>query len=157
MIEENVINWIDLGEAKQPLSIYGQKYKMNFFKLLKTMKSYNNYFASLDYIFQFFYLFQYLTLNLYGIYGYKEGDNYYLKNIYEYLSKVFLLSDIASDSLTYSILLIIIFILTVFFISVIMRHYFLTSVKSTSTTSSSLSGPMGLDLSSSIFSLLNTQ
>ena len=119
MIEENVINWIDLGEAKQPLSIYGQKYKMNFFKLLKTMKSYNNYFASLDYIFQFFYLFQYLTLSLYGIYGYKEGDNYYLKNIYEYLSKVFLLSDIASDSLTYSILLIIIFILTVFFISVI--------------------------------------
>ena len=119
MIEENVINWIDLGEAKQPLSIYGQKLKMNFFKLLKTMKSYNNYFASLDYIFQFFYLLQLLTLSLYGIYGYKESDNYYLKNIYEYLSKVFLLSEIASDSLTYSILLIIIFILTVFLISVI--------------------------------------
>ena len=119
MIEENVINWIDLGEAKQPLSIYGHKFKMNFFKLLKIMKTYNNYFASLDYIFQFFYLFQLITLSLYGIHGYEEKDNYYLKNIYQYLSKIFLLSDIASDSLTYSVLLIIIFIITVYFISVI--------------------------------------
>ena len=117
MIEENVINWIDLGEAKQPLSIYGQKYKMNFFKLLKTMKTYNNSFASLDYIFQFFHFLQLLTLSLYGIHGYNAGDNYYLSNIYEYLSKIFLLSDIASDSLTYSIILIIIFILTILFIS----------------------------------------
>ena len=73
----------------------------------------------MDYIFQFFYFFQLLTLSLYGIHGYKESDGYYLNSIYQYLSKVFLLSDIASDSLTYSVLLIIIFILTIFFISVI--------------------------------------
>ena len=119
MIEENVINWIDLGEAKQPLDIYGQKLKMNFFKLFKLIKSYNNDFTSLNYIFHFFNFFQLLTLSLYGIYGYKEGDDYYLKNIYAYLSKVFLLSDIAKDSSIYSILLIIIFILTAFFISII--------------------------------------
>ena len=119
MIEENVINWIDLGEAKQPLSIYGQKIKMNFFKLLKTMKTYNNSFSALDYIFQFFYLLQLITLSLYGIQGYDVKDDYYLNGIYQYLSKVFLLSDIATDSLTYSVLLIIVFILTVFFISVI--------------------------------------
>lgn len=128
MIEENVINWIDLGEAKQPLSIYGQKFKMNFFKLLKMMKSYNNSFASLDYIFQFFFLFQLLTLSLYGIHGYETSDNYYLNNIYEYLSKVFLLSDIATDSLTYSVLLIIIFIITIYFISVII--YLIICIKS---------------------------
>ena len=108
MIEENVINWIDLGETKQPLDIYGQKLKMNFFKLFKLIKSYNNDFTSLNYIFHFFNFFQLLTLSLYGIYGYKEGDDYYLKNIYAYLSKVFLLSNIAKDSSTYSILLIII-------------------------------------------------
>ena len=119
MIEENVINWIDLGEAKQPLDIYGQKLKMNFFKLFKLIKSYNNDFTSLNYIFHFFNFFQLLTLSLYGIYGYKEGDDYYLKNIYAFLSKVFLLSDIAKDSSTYSILLIIIFIITAFFITII--------------------------------------
>ena len=119
MIEENVINWIDLGEAKQPLSIYGQKLKMNFFKLLKIMKTYNNSLASLDYIFQFFYFLQLLTLSLYGIHGYKEDNDYYLNSIYDYLSSIFLLSDIASDSSTYSILLIFIFIITIFFISVI--------------------------------------
>ena len=128
MIEENVINWIDLGEAKQPLSIYGQKFKMNFFKLLKTMKSYNNSFASLDYIFQFFYFFQLLTLSLYGIHGYEQKNNYYLDNIYQYLSKIFLLSDIATDSTTYSILIIIIFALTIFFIAVII--YLIICIKS---------------------------
>ena len=128
MIEENVINWIDLGEAKQPLSIYGQKFKMNFFKLLKMMKSYNNSFASLDYIFQFFFFFFLLTLSLYGIHGYETSDNYYLNNIYEYLSKVFLLSDIATDSLTYSVLLIIIFIITIYFISIII--YLIICIKS---------------------------
>ena len=92
---------------------------MNFFKLFKLIKSYNNNFASLNYIFHFFNFFQLLTLSLYGIYGYKENDDYYLKNIYAYLSKVFLLSDIANDSMTYSILLIIIFIITAFFITII--------------------------------------
>ena len=77
MIEENVINWIDLGEAKQPLSIYGQKIKMNFFKFLMKMKTYNHSFPALDYIFQFFYLFQILTLCLYGISGYEEKEGYY--------------------------------------------------------------------------------
>ena len=119
MIEENVINWIDLGEAKQPLSIYGQKIKMNFFKLLMKMKTYNHSFPALDYIFQFFYLFQILTLCLYGISGYEEKESYYLNGIYKYLSKVFLLSDIASSTLTYLILVIIVFILTIIFISII--------------------------------------
>lgn len=89
MIEENVINWIDLGEAKQPLSIYGQKIKMNFFKLLKTMKTYNNSFSALDYIFQFFYLLQLITLSLYGIQGYDVKDDYYLNGIYHIYLKYF--------------------------------------------------------------------
>ena len=43
------------------------------------MKTYNHSFPALDYIFQFFYLFQILTLCLYGISGYEEKEGYYFQ------------------------------------------------------------------------------
>ena len=119
MIEENVINWIDLGEAKQPLDIYGEKYKMNFFKLMRLIKIHNKSFASLDLLLQVFFFIQIATLNLFGISDKIETDNDYFLIIFNYLSKVFLLYDIADTSSTYSILIIITFIITIIFISIL--------------------------------------
>ena len=119
MIEENVINWIDLGETKQPLDIYGQTHKMNFFKLMKTMKISNNSLSSLDQILQLISFIQIAILNIYGISDYVTTDKDYFLIIFQYLSKVFLLYDIADSSSTYIILIVIAFIVTIIFISII--------------------------------------
>ena len=119
MIEENVINWIDLGETKQPLDIYGEKHKMNFFKLMMTIKMQNQLFSSFDLLLQIIFFIQIATLNIYGIADKVEKDNDYFLIIFKYLSKAFLLYDIADSSLTYTILIIIIFIITLIFISIL--------------------------------------
>ena len=126
MIEENVINWIDLGEAKQPLDIYGEKYKMNFFKLMRLIKMHNQSFTSLDLLLQLFFFIQLATLNLYGISDIIEADNDYFLIIFNYLSKVFLLYDIADSYLTYSIIIIVTFIITIIFISILI--YFIICI-----------------------------
>ena len=119
MIEENVINWIDLGETKQPLDIYGEKYKMNFFKLMMTIKLNNKSISSLDLILQIIFFIQFLTLDLYGITDKVDADKDYFLIIFKYLSNVFLIYDIADSSLTYTVLVIISFIITIIFISIL--------------------------------------
>ena len=116
MIEENFINWIDLGEAKQPLDVYGEIYKMNFFKLMMSIKSQNRSFASLDLLFQFIVFVQVLSLSLYG---FSEESNDFFIITFKYLSKVILLYEIADSFLTYITLLIIIYIITLLFISIL--------------------------------------
>ena len=119
MIEENVINWIDLGEAKQPLDIYGEKHKMFFFKLMMTIKSQNKSFGFLDLLLQVIFFIQIGTLNIYGVSDKVEEDNDYFLIIFKYLSKVFLLYNIAESYLTYIILIIITFTLTLIFILIL--------------------------------------
>ena len=119
MIEENVINWIDLGETKQPLDIYGDTHKMNFFKLMKTMKITSNSLFSLDLILQLIFFIQMATLNIYGISDFVTTEKDYFLIVFQYLSKVFLLYDIADSSSTYTILIVITFIITIIFISII--------------------------------------
>ena len=119
MIEENVINWIDLGETKQPLDIYGETHKMNFFKLMKTMKITNNSISSLDLILQLIFFIQMATLNIYGISDFVTTEKDYFLIVFQYLSKVFLLYDIADSSSTYTILIVITFVITIIFISII--------------------------------------
>ena len=109
MIEENVINWIDLGEAKQPLDIYGEKIKMEFFKLMKTIKSENKSFAALDYLLQIIFFFQIASLTLYG---FPDQSNDYIIILFKYLSKVFLLYELADSSTTYITLVVIISFIT---------------------------------------------
>ena len=116
MIEENFINWIDLGEAKQPLDIYGEIYKMKFFKLMMTIKSQNKSFGSLDLLFQLIFFLQVLTLSLYG---FSEEENDLFIITFKYLSKPILLYEIADSFLTYIIMLIIIYIITLLFISIL--------------------------------------
>ena len=109
MIEENVINWIDLGETKQPLDIYGEKHKMYFFQLMKTMKIKSNSIFSLDLILQLIFFIQMATLNIYGISDFVSTEKDYFLIVFQYLSKVFLLYDIADSSSTYTILIVITF------------------------------------------------
>ena len=120
MIEENVINWIDLGETKQPLDIYGQKTKMNFFKLLKTIKLTNKSLSSLDLLLQIVFFIQVVSLDIYGISEYVSTERDYFLIVFKYLSKVFLLYDIADSSLTYTILIILTFIITIIFIAILL-------------------------------------
>ena len=119
MIEENVINWIDLGETKQPLDIYGEKHKMYFFQLMKTMKIKSNSISSLDLILQLIFFIQMATLNIYGISDFVSTEKDYFLIVFQYLSKVFLLYDIADSSSTYTILIVITFVITITFISII--------------------------------------
>ena len=116
MIEENFINWIDLGEAKQPLDIYGENYKMQYFKLLMNIKSQNKSFSSFDLLFQVIFFLQVLSLSLYGFFD--EKNDFYII-VFKYLSKVILLYEIADSFWTYLTLLIIIFVITLLFISIL--------------------------------------
>ena len=116
MIEENFINWIDLGEAKQPLDVYGEKYKMKFFKLMMIIKSQNKSFGSLDLLFQIIFFLQILTISLYG---FSDEKNDFFIITFKYLSKVILLYEIADSFMTYITLLIIIYIITLLFISIL--------------------------------------
>ena len=116
MIEENVINWIDLGEAKQPLDIYGEKITMEFFKLMKTIKSENKSFAALDYLFQIIFFLQIASLTLYG---FSDQSNDYIIILFKYLSKMLLLYELADSSTTYITLVVIIFLITLVFISIL--------------------------------------
>jgi hypothetical protein len=116
MIEENVINWIDLGEAKQPLDIYGEKIKLEFFKLMLTIKSENKSFGALDYLFQTIFFFQIASLTLYG---FSDQSNDYVIILFKYLSNVLLLYELADSSTSYIILVVIIFFITIVFISIL--------------------------------------
>jgi len=116
MIEENVINWIDLGEAKQPLDIYGEKIKMEFFKLMHIIKSENKSFGALDYIFQIIFFFQIASLSLYG---FSSQSNDYIIILFKYISKVLLLYELADSSTIYITMVVIIFIITLIFISIL--------------------------------------
>ena len=116
MIEENVINWIDLGEAKQPLDIYGEKIKLEFFKLMLTIKSENKSFGALDYLFQIIFFFQIASLTLYG---FSDQSNDYVLILFKYLSNVLLLYELADSSTSYIILVVIIFFITIVFISIL--------------------------------------
>ena len=127
MIEENVINWIDLGEAKQPLDIYGEKYKKNFFKLMITLKAHNKSFNSLYFLLQILFFIQICTLNAFGMTETKLAESDYFLIIFKYLSKAFLLYNIANSYMTYIILVIITFIITLFFIS--MTIYLIVCIK----------------------------
>jgi len=124
MIEENFINWIDLGEAKQPLDVYGEIYKMKFFKLLMTIKSQNKSFATLDLLLQIIFFLQVLTLSLYGFF--EEKNDFYVI-AFKYLSKAILLYEIPDSFLTYITLLIIIYIITLLFISILI--YLIVCIK----------------------------
>ena len=119
MIEENVINWVDLGEAKQPLDIYGEKHKKFFFKLLMTIKSQNKSFGFLDLLLQVVFFIQVATLNIYGVIDKVEEDNDYILIVFKYLSKVFLVYNIADSSSSYIVLMIITFVLTLILISIL--------------------------------------
>ena len=116
MIEENFINWIDLGEAKQPLDVYGEIYTVNFFKLMMTIKSQNKSFGSLDLLFQVIFFLQVLSLSLQG---FSDDKNDFFIITFKYLSKPILLYEIADSFLTYIILLIIIYIITIIFIAIL--------------------------------------
>ena len=119
MIEKNVINWVDLGEAKQPLDIYGEKHKKFFFKLLMTIKSQNKSFGFLDLFLQVIFFIQVATLNIYGVTDKVEEDNDYFLIVFKYLSKVFLVYNIADSSLSYTVLMIITFVLTLILIAIL--------------------------------------
>ena len=43
MIESNIINWIDLGDAMQNLDVYSKKKLVKFFNLIRILLSYKSF------------------------------------------------------------------------------------------------------------------
>ena len=55
MIESNIINWIDLGDAMQNLDVYSKKKLVKFFNLIRILLNYKSFSIFFYFILQFFF------------------------------------------------------------------------------------------------------
>ena len=107
MIEENILELIDLGDAIQKIDVYTNKKYLFFYHYHYLILKHAKYNAEIFCVFIFIYFAQIWCLNI--IHVNIEGD--FILEIIKYIEKVFLLNKIIIDNITYEIIeLIFIFI-----------------------------------------------
>ena len=106
MIEENIIEWIELGDSIQKMDLYNKKSLLFFFKINYLFLQYSNYSEFYYLLIIFLYFAQIWELNI--IKAKIEGDG--ILDILKYLEKVFLFGEIITDNITF----IIFYVLSLF-------------------------------------------
>ena len=114
MIEENIIEWLQLGDLIQKIEIYNSKYFQLLFKANYLLSQYGNFSEYIYLIFIFLFFAQIWELNLLKINV--EGDG--LLEILKYLEKIFLFRELIINIQIY--ILFIILILIIYFSSIIL-------------------------------------
>ena len=102
MIEENIIEWLELGDAIQKINIYNGKYFLYLFRANYLLNKYSNFSDYFYIIFIWIFFFQIWELNILKINV--EGDGFL--EILKYLEKVFLLINLKVDRTSFILLLI---------------------------------------------------
>ncbi len=123
MIESNIINWIDLGDAMQNLDVYSRKKLVKFFNLIRILLNYKSFSIFFYAILQFFFFLQIMFITIINID--KEGDH--IISVLRYIRKIIFLQYIVKNSSRYKIAVIAISILTLLII--ICLIYIIISIK----------------------------
>jgi hypothetical protein len=87
MIESNIINWIDLGDAMQNLDVYSKKKLVKFFNLIRILISYKSFSIFFYAILQFFFFLQIMFITIINIY--KKYDH--IISVLRYIRKIIFL------------------------------------------------------------------
>ena len=103
MIEENIIEWLELGDSIQKIDIFNGKKSIFFYKINFLINQSSIFSQYIYFLIIFFYFAQIWELNIFKVDV--EGDG--LLEIIKYLEKIFLLRELITDFKTYLILLII--------------------------------------------------
>ena len=109
MIESNIIKWLDFGDTTQKMEIYTKEKTLRIFRFFRALAQ-NRFPNAIEVTLIIIYFLQLLAVTSY----FASYDNDIIPNIFYYLKKILLLSDIITDKNTfvklfYIVLLIIIF------------------------------------------------
>jgi hypothetical protein len=116
MIESNIIKWLDFGDTTQKMEIYAKEKTLRIFRFFRALTQ-NRFPNAIEVTLIIMYFLRLLAVTSY----FASYDNDIIPNIFYYLKKILLLSDIITDkntfvNLFYIVLLIIIFDLLFMFI-----------------------------------------
>ena len=102
MIEENILDWIDLGDSIQKIDLY--KKKIFIFRLFHSLSMHSHFPKVFYYLIIFMFFAQIWALNLYPVKNIK-GD--LILEVINYFDNIFLIQNIIINEKTFLILLII--------------------------------------------------
>ena len=114
MIEQNIIEWLELGDSIQKIDLYTGKNSNFFFKANYLLSQYSQFSEYFYIVMIFLFYVQIWELNILNINV--EGDG--ILEILKYLNKIFLINNLVVDKKTFIIFIIIIvlaFILSTLF------------------------------------------
>ena len=123
MIESNIINWIDLGDAMQNLDVYSKKKIVKFFNLIRVLLSYKSFSIFFYAILQFFFFLQIMFITIINI----DKKDDHIISVLRYIRKIIFLQYIVKNSSRYKIAVIAISVLTL--IIIICLIYVIISIK----------------------------
>ena len=107
MIESNVIELLDFGDSAQKIDIYSKRYLESYFKILRTLIKNKSFPIILDIILMIISFIQILCISVLFL----SSENDLIIQIFQYIKKVFIPSEIITNSNLYYKLFIIIFII----------------------------------------------
>ena len=103
MIEENIIEWLEVGDSIQKIDLFNGKKCLFLYEINFLLMQYSNFPQYIYFFIIIFYFGQIWELNIFKVDI--EGD--IILEIIKYLEKIFLLRELIIDFKTYLILLII--------------------------------------------------
>ena len=102
MIEENIIEWLEFGDAIQKINIYNEKNFLYLFQANYLLNKFSNFSKIIYAIFIWIFFFQIWELNILKINV--EGDGFL--EILKYFEKIFLLISLKVDKKSFILLLV---------------------------------------------------
>ena len=108
MIENDIINWLEISESMKYIDIYGKPSRVKYFKLIHTMMNFKTFGSFWYLLLTLFYFLQVMMLVINDI---SESSDYSII-LLKYISNIFLINEYLSNESFYSIVILVLSILT---------------------------------------------
>ena len=114
MIENDIINWLEISESMKYIDIYNKYSRVKFFRLIHVMMGFKSYGSFWYLLLKLFYFLQIMMLAINDISDTSDNTITLLK----YISNIFLINEYLSSESFYSLVILVLSILTVIIIFV---------------------------------------
>ena len=108
MIENDIINWLEISESMKYIDIYGKPSRSKYFKLIHIMMNFKTFGSFWYLLLTLFYFLQVMMLVINDI---SESSDYSII-LLKYISNIFLINEYLSNESFYSIVILVLSILT---------------------------------------------
>ena len=113
MIEQNILDWIELGDSIQKMDLYKKNHI--FFELFYNISQQSNFSIYFYCFINFMYFFQISCLNIYVL---NDVDTDLLIDVLDYFKDIFLIEDLIENKKSFNILLSI--VVSIFLLSILL-------------------------------------